>query len=141
MKEINGDILNFHSKGEWICITTNGIVNKSGKSIMGAGIALQANIRFPDLPIELGEKIQQVGNIVHIFEKYKIISFPTKNNWWENSDIKLIEDSAKFLSQYWFGNKNIYLPRVGCGNGKLIWNDVKLILEKYFDDRFIVVNR
>ena len=32
----------------------------------------------------------------------------------------------------------IYLPKVGCGNGGLKWEDVKPHL-KFLDDRFIVI--
>ena len=42
------------------------------------------------------------------------------------------EDSKKSVK--------IYLPKVGCGNGKLDWKNVELILDKYLDERFIVVD-
>ncbi len=32
------------------------------------------------------------------------------------------------------------LPRVGCGNGSLDWEDVQPILERHLDDRFILVS-
>ena len=31
-------------------------------------------------------------------------------------------------------------PRVGCGNGALDWKDVRPILRRYLDDRFILVS-
>jgi hypothetical protein len=32
------------------------------------------------------------------------------------------------------------MPRPGCGNGKLDWRVVRLILRPYLDDRFTVVS-
>ena len=38
------------------------------------------------------------------------------------------------------GWKTVALTKPGCHNGQLNWDDVKPILEKYFDDRFHVVD-
>jgi len=75
-----------------------------------------------------------------------LLFFPTKHNWWEKSDLVLIEESTRQLRDF-FDNViseypvPIYLPRPGCSNGGLDWEDVKPILEKYLDDRFVVVQR
>jgi hypothetical protein len=37
--------------------------------------------------------------------------------------------------------ENVLVPRPGCGNGQLDWEDVKPILLDHFDDRFIVVTK
>lgn len=151
MKEIKGDIWDYHKKGHWIVITTNGEVKDTGEAVMGKGIALQAKQRFPDLAKELGARIKgcpmpygeySVGNTLKVFHKYRIITFPTKNKWREKSDLNLIEESCRQLKEASHGvQHNHYMVRPGCGNGKLDWRDVKPILEKYLDDRFIVVER
>jgi hypothetical protein len=145
MIEITGNIWTYHDLGEWICITTNGSVKLNSEAVMGRGTALQAKIKYPDLPKRLGQCLIYFNdNIPFVFEKYKIISFPVKNNWQELADFSLIENSCKKLKELVDSNpldiKKIYLTRPGCGNGKLNWENVKPILLKYFDDRFIVIN-
>ena len=142
MKQITGDIWDYHKRGHWIVITTNGTIHKNGVAVMGKGIAKQAALKYPKLPYYLGLAIKDVGNIGHIFPDYKIITLPTKHNWWEKSDITLIERGCKALSKMHARVKvNIYMVRPGCSNGKLKWEDVKPIIEQYLDDRFVIVER
>ena len=146
MKEIQGNIWDYHDKAKWIVITTNGSVRKNGEAVMGRGVALQAKQRYPDLPKLLGEMIKKEGNRVHYEWHRGLIFFPTKHNWWEKSDLELIEESTQrlvklFDSQVLGCPPSIYMVRPGCHNGKLDWGDVKPILEKYLDDRFTVVER
>jgi len=151
MKELVGDIWDYHRKGHWIVITTNGTLNTKGEAVMGKGIALQAKQKFPGLPSELGKQIKGCGlpygeytqgNNLKVFHQYKVITFPVKHNWWEKADLLLIEESSRQLQTACHGNQDVkYLVRPGCGNGQLDWKDVKPILEKYLDDRFVVVER
>jgi len=151
MKEINGDIWDYHKKGHWIVITTNGNVKANGEAVMGKGIALQARQRIEWLSYELGRKITENGNKTYWFNEIRIITLPSKHNWWEKADINLIESSIKDLvrivdAQYPYLKDSDYkketcLVRPGCSNGQLDWKDVKPILEKYLDDRFIVVEK
>jgi len=146
MKEIIGDLWDYHKKGHWIVITTNGNLNTKGEAVMGKGIALQAKQRYPELPRELGKQIKEIGNCLHHDSSRGLLLFPTKHDWWEKSDLELIEKSTKELvdlfDNYISGYAvPIYLVRPGCSNGGLDWKDVKPILEKYLDDRFVVVER
>ena len=147
MKESTGDL--WDAKPEFIrCITTNGIVKKDGCAVMGKGVALQAARRFPKLLRLLGKYLKEFRNSVHSFgSEYRIISFPTKDDWREDSSLEIIEESCQRLrdafeyTELGYFVKKIYMPRPGCGCGNLNWKDVKPILEKYLDDRFIVVDR
>lgn len=152
MKEIRGDIWDYHKQGHWIVITTNGNVKENGEAVMGGGpksIALQAAKRFPDLPCLVGALIKKEGNHVFMGYSHYLLTFPVKHNWWEKADLALIERSTKELYTLWMeeskgglgGKEEVYMVRPGCGNGRLDWKDVKPILEKYLDDRFIVVER
>lgn len=149
MKEVKGNIWDYYDQGHWIVITTNGIVKSNGEAVMGRGIALQAKTRLPKLPRMLGRYLKEFTNTPYSFGiEYRIITLPTKNNWRYNSDLELIENSCHRLSEMFkYGGyldtfvKEIYLPRPGCSNGGLNWKDVKPILEKYLDDRFVVVSK
>lgn len=144
MKEVKGNIWDYYDKGQWIVITTNGTIKKNGACVMGRGVAKTARDRFPNLDKVLGRAIDRFGNQVFVLNSIsdaRLISFPVKHNWQEKADLKLIERSCRqleFVAQK--NNQKIYLVRPGCGNGQLKWDDVKPILDKYLDHRFIVVN-
>jgi len=155
VKEIRGDIWDYHDKGKWVIITTNGFVKKNGEAVMGRGVAYQAKQKFPELPKKLGDRLlearskgSEFWNKPKVFKEFKIVTFPVKHNWWEKGNLDLIELSSKVLAAA-FGfyeevepfNDVIYSPRPGCNNGKLDWKDVKPILEKYLDDKLIIVDR
>jgi len=157
MKEITGDIWDYHKKGHWIVITTNGNVKASGEAVMGKGIALQAKQKFPSLPQDLGKAIIFKGNKLWSWPEFRLITFPTKHNWRDKSDLLLIEKSTQELVSWlnsardFFANQlklemeecktKLYIVRPGCNSGGLDWKNVKPILEKYLDDRFVVVER
>ena len=127
-------------------ITTNGTVKKNGECVMGRGCAAEAKRRFPLIASELGDHIRKNGNVPCHFmgDLYDcdIITFPVKHQWFQRADPALIAQSAKTLLQlleFEAGDITICLPRPGCGNGGLRWEDVKPILEPILDDRFHVI--
>jgi len=142
MKEIKENIWYFYNKGAFVVIPTNGFVKNNGECVMGRGLALQAKTKFPEFAKELGTMICDCeGQFVFLFKHKRMFTFPVKHKFWEKANLKLIEKSCKELVQLATVNKIetlIYLPTVGCGNGKLSWEDVKLILEKHLDDKFVV---
>jgi len=134
-------------KGNAICVTTNGFVKKNGEAVMGRGIAKEANEYYPGLSKTLGGFIKLYGN--HVFPLYFdgqsdqiILSFPVKHNWFETADMELIRRSCQELMEYVDKTspiKRALLPRPGCGNGRLRWEDVKKEIEPLLDDRISVV--
>lgn len=155
MKEMvySGDIflLPRANANDAVCITTNGIVRRDGKAVMGAGIAKYARDNFERVDSILGKKLSALGNQVHyigIFKKpgsldrFTMLSFPTKEDWRENSKPKLIERSCREVMVVASQHKldMVYLPCPGCANGHLdYWKDVRPILLEELDDRFTVV--
>ena len=143
MQEVTGDIWDFHEQGHLVCITTNGFVKKNGECVMGAGVAKQAKVKFPDLPARVGEDLRLMGNGLNFYGDIKLIMFPVKHNWYEQADIELIKQSCEQLIQLMdFKNiKKVYLPKPGCGNGKLRWPEVKKVIEPLLDDRVIIIDK
>lgn len=139
MKEIVGDI--WEGDSEVTCVTTNGVVKSNGMAVMGKGTALQAVERYPNCQFTLGWCLIRFGNVPHIINTSPyIVSFPVKYNWRDDADIGLIYKSAmklEFMANL-FNWTSIALPRPGCGNGGLKWEEVKSILTPLFDDRFWV---
>ena len=127
------------------CITTNGIVKNDGKAVMGAGVAKLIRDKYIGCDEILGKLITVRGNIVQQFLRIpvELLAFPTKYHFKDNSDLKLIEKSAIELKKWSDNNpqyKKIILPRPGCNNGGLKWEEVKPILSKVLtEDKFIVI--
>ncbi len=145
MNEIHGNL--WDALADVIVITTNGATRKDGAAIMGRGIALQAKARYPGIEHVLGRLIRENGNHVNLVTgNYpNIISFPVKSHWRQKADLKLISQSAGELvrlidQQASYGLLTIALPRPGCGNGKLRWEDVRSIIRPILDNRFTVYN-
>lgn len=137
--------LPLHNRTEAICVTTNGNIKSDGRAVMGAGIAKAFKLKYPDIDIRLAKHLKSYGNTpcnLGIYDEVYVLSFPTKDNWKKNSNIKLIEQSAIKIKQLAdeLNLSKIYLPRPGCDNGHLNWKNVKPVLEEYLDERFIIVS-
>lgn len=139
MRNVLGkNLWDLHSQGKYITITTNGFVKRDGSCVMGAGIAEQAKTKFVELPRQLGKAIQQHGNNVFRWDEYRLFTFPVKHVWWEKADLELIRRSLVQLAVLSTDLDEIGVVQVGCGNGKLNWSDVKPLMEKYLDDKFVL---
>ena len=136
MIECQGDMLAEYLSPEVIyVITTNGYVKNNGQAVMGRGTAKAAADLHKDLPAYLGDLILAYGNRPFLLP-YNFITLPVKYNWDEPADLELIGQSLDrlwfLLRTYdWFGNKQVYLPRPGCGNGQLDWAQVKPVVENW----------
>jgi hypothetical protein len=106
-----------------VLIPTNGRVNTRGLAVMGAGVALQASMRWLGIAKTLGAKLRAHGNLPHYLgargagewitdaEHYTwadacaglgpvtrpcaILSFPTKDHWNGPASLDLIQQSAE----------------------------------------------
>ncbi len=140
MNLITGDLWDFHQQGYVVAITTGGMVQKNGTCAMPRGCARQAADKYKMLAYTLGEQIKLHG--IHVFDLgNKIVAFPVEKSPLERPELEMIEQSCIELVELcnykqW---EKIVVPRPGCGLGGLQWKDVKPILEKHFDERFIVI--
>lgn len=163
MIEAYGNMWDMIDDYDGIVITTNGYIKKNGEAVLGRGVAKEAVDRYPWLPKNLGAMLKAHGNKVFQFgllpdeargKKYDqyLYTFPVKPQWGPNgemgwqakADIEIIKRSCDELIDaidfydYMVGYK-VIIPRPGCGNGKLQWEDVKPVIEQLLDDRFTVV--
>lgn len=142
-------------QSEAAAFTTNGIVKKDGKAVVGKGIAKEANDLF-NIDEKLGAFLRQYGNRAFNLGRFKrdingsnepptvftLFTFPTKHHWKEDSDITLICKSAEELMEMCdkFKITKCYIPPVGCGCGNLNYEvTVKPWISNILDDRFILV--
>ncbi|MRR55870.1 MAG: ADP-ribose-binding protein [Deltaproteobacteria bacterium] len=141
MIEIQGNLWEYFGTAI-IAVTTNGLVAKSGKAVLGNGCAREAGERIPGLAARLGTLLTEQGNHVHDLGD-GIVNFPVEHSPYENPDLRLIERSTKELVELadTKGWVMVVVPRPGCGGGGLFWKEVKPLLEKYLDDRFLVITQ
>ena len=107
--------------------------------VMGKGIALQFKKNYPDnfkAYKQVCDNNQLQPGQIFIYDQglsknpRYIINFPTKKHWRNKSKLVDIEVGLKTLvlkiQQHQI--KSIAIPPLGCGNGGLNWNIVKLLM-------------
>lgn len=137
---------------EAIGITTNGCIKKDGTAVMGRGMALYADQRF-GLSETLGRYLAEYGNQAFYLgvrqdrrtgRSMSVVSFPTKHDWRDYSDLNLIVQSCHQAMSICdkFGIRKFYLTKPGCANGRLDWESmVRPVIEPILDDRFVIADR
>lgn len=109
---------------------------------MGAGLALEFQLRFPEMERDYVERCNQkrveVGR-PYLYKDYPdswILNFPTKNHWKYPSKIEWVEQGLKyFAANYQKGGiTSIAFPKLGCSHGGLEWEIVFPLMEKYLQD-------
>lgn len=156
MRELVGDLWDFvrwrkegNNQPPWLVVPTNGKVNSRNEAVMGAGVAKEAARRFPHIPRELGRLLMDHGNVVqrftdlNYFEPFDLITFPTKGNWDDKSDLDLMRRSCRLLRPMaQAAHGLVVMPRVGAGLGRLPWSEVRAMLEAELpEDKFVVVSQ
>lgn len=123
------------------------------KGVMGKGLAKEFRDSFPKMYEDYRERCHQgqvrVGepylykvpkedwvakeDKVPKEEELWILNFPTKEHWRHPSRLEWIEMGLKyFVAQYQsWGIKSIAFPQLGVRNGKLPWDQVKPLMERY----------
>ena len=147
MRESTGDLWEKHKAGFFVVIPVNLSRKKNGHAVMGAGLALDAAKRFPDLPVKWG-RIMDRSKLMFEHD-HRLILFPTKKDWRDPASFDLIQDGAIVLQDTlsyeqslpeWKAGLIVYLPRLGCGCGRASWPEVFPVLNEILDERFIVLS-
>ncbi len=128
--DLTGNI--FSSSAKSIVITVN------CEGVMGAGIALDAKNRWPEIYDLYSKRCElngfHVGEIMWADSVSKIVAlFPSKKLWRAPSKLSYISDGLDTLRTDidQMSITSIALPHLGCSNGGLTWSEVKpLIVEK-----------
>ncbi len=153
MKERVFNFWNAVPQGAALALPTSGYVAKNGRAVFARGILAQAKHQYKDIDRVLGRKLigqgrvpghrgkdLGVGNhVTALWLRPPVFSFPIKWNFWEDADLSLIERSARELVEMVDSVRlaRVYLPPVGDGHP---WPEVRSILERYMDNRFVVVH-
>ena len=141
MKSLNKQVFIFNFKEQRIKYIKNGnIFNSSCEflinpvntvGVMGKGLALQFKNLFPNNFLKYRQHCLNgnltIGKLLVINENNKrIINFPTKQDWRNNSKLEYIILGLQKLeiAIQKFNIKSIAFPKIGCGLGGLDWNIV-----------------
>lgn len=113
--------------------------------VMGKGVALQFKSAFPDNTkaynkavkegkLQLGEMLVVPVNSMNGPEY--VINFPTKAHWRNPSQLSWIRSGLENLRHklLQYGITSVALPPLGCGNGGLNWDEVKLEIKTALQD-------
>lgn len=109
--------------------------------VMGAGIALEYKLRFPEMYEDYVKKCRKhevtIGKPYLYKEKTKwILNFPTKKHWKDGSKLEWIELGLKYFKDNYkkWGVTSIAFPKLGTEHGGLNWEEVKKIMEFYLEN-------
>jgi hypothetical protein len=107
---------------------------------MGAGIALEFRLRYPDMYeryLQLCErKLIDIGKLwLFKTERRWILNFPTKKHWKHNSEIQFLRlGLSKFIDTYQSkGIESIAFPVLGSHNGGIPQGESLAIMMKYLE--------
>ena len=123
-----------------VLVTTNNVCSSYGNLVMGAGVALQAKYKIPELPQLMSKYCGQDYGLV-VFPEYSIGCLQTKRHWKDKSPPDLVQFSLQTLAltAHVHSNWLFYLPKPGCGMGGLDWeSEVAPICWKILPDNCIV---
>jgi len=139
-----------YEKTHALVIPTNiGWKAKDQSNVMGRGLAQQAAKKYPDFQLWFGRECaaRREATPVLLYPDAHLIAFPVKPlnpdapwmSWKSKADLKLIERSAKQLSELKV-DRPVAVSMVGCGNGGLDMADVRPILDRYLSrDEFTLI--
>lgn len=128
-----GDMWTAYDDSQLFLVTTNSVVT-DGKLVMGAGIALQAQQRFPGIERAFGQAIgsrEVYGLLVSPqWPERKLGAFQTKRHWREKATVAVIQNSVHCLLVWLREHPGVRvdLAYPGIGHGGLAVEDVEPVI-------------
>lgn len=139
-----GNMWNAFKNSDAFCITTNSYIRNDGEVVMGRGIAKQAKNLFDDLPLALGNKIEESCGHLGTYgilpsnrnDIDKMVAFQVKTHFKNDATVGLIENSAKALGRmaHKYDGKRFDLNFPGIGNGGRDQSEVMPIVKELPDN-------
>ena len=141
----------FDSEMQTLCNTVNVV------GVMGAGIAKEFKFRYPEMFEEYKDMCAQQKVIpgepycwkpaddgayrVADDGAHWVLNFPTKKHWRHPSKIEWLESGLQYLQENYlrWGIVSLAVPALGCSLGKLSWEQVRPLMEKYLSEMDIPV--
>lgn len=135
-----------YTRGNILDATTEALVNTVNTvGIMGKGLAALVKKQFPDTftqyAVACKAGIVQTGRMFVTGNGLSecprwIINFPTKQHWRDPSRMEWVisglQDLRRVITER--GIHSIAIPALGCGNGGLLWPEVKKAIEATLAD-------
>ncbi len=151
---VTGDLWQELGRADLILVTTNAVVSRSGRLVMGKGAAYEAAALFPTLSTTAGIAIQNVRmaqgegqpygvkywplpSTIHGERHFFVGIFQVKWDWRQPASLSLIRHSVLDLVRIAHSRKRIALNYPGTGNGHLSPRAVAPLLEPLPDHVFI----
>lgn len=130
-----------YTKGNLLDAQAEALVNTVNEvGVMGRGVALMFSEAFPENTRAYQQASRQgevrVGRMFvtknrDLMGPRWIINFPTKKHWRHPSKLEWVREGLKDLARVVNEHriKSIALPPLGCGNGGLLWGQVRREIE------------
>lgn len=119
--------------------------------VMGAGLAKEFKDRYPGMfsiyKTYCKNNLLNPGKIAIVVADLesdkRILLFPTKQHWQDQSKLEWIEDGLQELAMQIYSGiitDPIAMPKIGCGLGGLDWDSqVKPLIEKYLGNLNLLI--
>lgn len=132
-KEMKGSI--FDSEAEMLVNPVNCV------GVAGKGLALEFRKKYPESYTDYREVCKaeklEPGSLTITYEQHKrIVHFPTKIHWKDDSHIFYIAEGLKTLKSHLSVNhtSSVAIPAIGCGLGNLDWEEVRNLIISTLQD-------
>jgi DNA protecting protein DprA len=108
------------------------------REAMGKGLALAFRQRYPKMYEAYlrdcqSRKLRPGRPTLYTESKPWILQFPTKDHWRDPSKIEYLQQGLEYFATFFkrVGIKSIAFPKLGCGEGGLLWSEVGLVMAHY----------